>query len=153
MPKIDQSPTSNLRKGIVKLREEKRPFINIKLGVWLTPSEKYQVVVREQKSTIEQLWKELEAAATKERADDANFVFPSWQWYKERRESFYELKRHHFYENFLSCTCPIGITDVPCKHAVLKMEDLKLIKPKSTPLQKPRKRGRTSQVGRALENS
>lgn len=91
MPKIDQSPTSNLRKGIMKLREEKRPFVNIK-PVWLTPSTKYQADVRDPKPPIEQLWEELNEATSKERADDANFVFPSWQWYKEHRESFYELQ-------------------------------------------------------------
>jgi hypothetical protein len=84
-----------MRKGILKLREEKRPFVNIKpgvQGVWLTPSTKYQVAVAEPKQTIEELWKELNEASSKERAEDANFVFPSWAWYKEHRESFYELK-------------------------------------------------------------
>jgi hypothetical protein len=64
-----------LRKGIIKLRQEKRPFINVKQGVWLTPSTIYQADVRD-KLAIEELWKELEQATTQERAEDENFTFP-----------------------------------------------------------------------------
>uniref|UniRef100_A0A915D8R6 SWIM-type domain-containing protein n=1 Tax=Ditylenchus dipsaci TaxID=166011 RepID=A0A915D8R6_9BILA len=60
-------------------------------------------------------------------ARDYQFTFLSWQWYKVHRESFYELRRHHLYESFFRCSCPVEITDVLCKHALLKMEDLKLV--------------------------
>jgi hypothetical protein len=141
---------------MLKLRTEKRPFVHIKEDgreVWLIPSTSYQADIDEQKPGIEVLWRELNAVNTVRCAANRSFFFESWQWYKYRREAFYELTRHHYYEGFLSCTCPIGISDVPCKHAVVKMEDLKMIKPKSSPLQKPRKRGRPKQVGGALQQN
>jgi hypothetical protein len=91
------------------------------------------------------LCKELESM--KQRTDEN---VADWERYKTIRASFYLIKSSSCHPGYLCCTCPEGIKDAVCKHALLVMEREKMIDPLPQPLEGRQKAGRKRKVGPAL---
>jgi hypothetical protein len=73
-----------------------------------------------------------------------------WDRYAKLRSSFYMIKASNCHPGYLSCTCPEGLKDVVCKHALLVMEQEKMIDSLPQPLEGRQKAGRKKKIGPAL---
>uniref|UniRef100_A0A915EAJ0 SWIM-type domain-containing protein n=1 Tax=Ditylenchus dipsaci TaxID=166011 RepID=A0A915EAJ0_9BILA len=52
----------------------------------------------------------------------------SWNRYKELRSAFYIVEPSNVWVNFYKCTCSVGVKKNPCKHAIMIMKKVGLIR-------------------------
>jgi hypothetical protein len=137
-------------KAVKELRQQKRPIVYVQEeSTWLIPSDSY-MKQKEPKEGVEALWQERMQAGDEERMMGPDSTILSWPRYKYLQASVYELKRHHAFPNFLSCTCPVGVKDEVCKHALVLMEDQGLVDKPEVPLEPARKRGKQKKFKKGL---
>uniref|UniRef100_A0A915EFA5 SWIM-type domain-containing protein n=1 Tax=Ditylenchus dipsaci TaxID=166011 RepID=A0A915EFA5_9BILA len=52
----------------------------------------------------------------------------SWNRYKELKSAFYIVEPSNVWMNFYKCTCSLGVKKNPCKHAIMIMKKVGLIR-------------------------
>jgi PHD/YefM family antitoxin component YafN of YafNO toxin-antitoxin module len=147
VPNIPRALTCKVRKRMEAVKEQikngQRYTLHLKRGeehLWILSSSDYEG----SKEDLLELWKELEAM----KRPDENVA--SWERYTILRSSFYLIKQSNCHAGYLSCTCPEGIKDEVCKHALLVMEKDQMIEPLPQPIEGRQKAGRKRKIGPAL---
>jgi hypothetical protein len=137
VPKIQPSDY----RGAFLLKREKRCIKRIRgEDLWLVPSK----MAEDEELDLNFLAQEL--------SESNNFT---WERYTKLRSLFWTVEVSENYQGFFKCSCPIGVKDWPCKHAVMLMEKMGLCRYPpdaiAQPFEQKRKSGRPKKATPALE--